>query len=43
MDEDLANSDMGKNFNKAPFNIFRGLAASIVIANTVAQSMALYA
>ena len=43
MDEDLANSDMGKNFNKAPFTIFRGLAASIVIANTVAQSMALYA
>jgi len=43
MDEDLANSDMGKNFKKAPFNIFRGLAASIVIANTVAQAIALYA
>ena len=43
MDEDMANSDMGKNFKKAPFAVFGGLAASIVIANTVAQSIVVYA
>ena len=43
MDEDMANSDLGKNFKKAPFVVFRGLAASIVIANTVAQSIVVYA
>jgi len=43
MDEDLANSEMGKNFNKAPFIMFRALAFVIVAINTIAQVIALYA
>ena len=43
MDEDLANSEMGKNFKKAPFIMFRVMALSIVVVNSVAQIVALYA
>ncbi len=43
MDEDLANSEMGKNFKKAPFIMFRIMALSIVVVNSVAQIVALYA
>ena len=43
MDEDLANSEMGKNFKKAPFSMFRLMALSIVVVNSVAQVIALYA
>ena len=43
MDEQLSNSEMGKNFKKAPFIIFRGMAFSIVAINTIAQVLALYA
>tara|TARA_B100001142_G_C14252715_1_gene623864 strand:+ start:232 stop:594 length:363 start_codon:yes stop_codon:yes gene_type:complete len=43
MDEDLANSEMGKNFNKAPFIAFRGMAFVIVAINTISQVIALYA
>ena len=43
MDEDLANSEMGKNFKKAPFIMFRLMALSIVVVNSVAQIVALYA
>ena len=41
MDEDLANSEMGKNFKKAPFIMFRVMALSIVVVNSVAQIVAL--
>ncbi|HJM29425.1 MAG TPA: hypothetical protein QF776_07730 [Acidimicrobiales bacterium] len=43
MDEELANSEMGKNFKKAPFIAFRVMAFAIVVLNTVAQVIALYA
>ncbi|HAY50588.1 MAG TPA: hypothetical protein DCY30_01050 [Acidimicrobiaceae bacterium] len=43
MDEDLTNSEMGKNFKKAPFILFRLMALSIVVVNSVAQVIALYA
>jgi len=43
MDEDLANSEMGKNFKKAPFIMFRVMSLSIVAVNSVAQIVALYA
>ncbi len=42
MDEDLANSEMGKNFKKAPFIAFRGMAFAIVVVNTVAQILVIY-
>ena len=41
--DDLANSEMGKNFKKAPFIMFRLMALSIVVVNSVAQIVALYA
>ena len=43
MDEDLANSEIGKNFKKAPFIMFRLMALAIVVVNSVAQLLALYA
>ena len=43
MDEELANSEIGKNFKKAPFIMFRLMALSIVVVNSVAQVIALYA
>ena len=43
MDEDLANSEMGKNFKSAPFIVFRAMGFAIVAVNTVAQVIALYA
>jgi hypothetical protein len=43
MDDDLANSEMGKNFKKAPFILFRAMGSAIVVVNTVAQVLALYA
>ena len=43
MDDDLANSEMGKNFKKAPFILFRGMGFAIVVVNTIAQVIALYA
>ena len=43
MDDDLANSEMGKNFKKAPFIMFRLMGLSIVVVNSVAQVIALYA
>ena len=42
MDEDLANSEMGKNFKKAPFIMFRLMALSIVVVNSVAQILVIY-
>ena len=43
MDEELANSEIGKNFKKAPFIMFRLMALAIVVVNSVAQVIALYA
>ena len=43
MDEELANSEIGKNFKKVPFIKFRLMALSIVVVNSVAQVIALYA
>ena len=43
MDDDQANSEMGKNFKKAPFIMFRLMGLSIVVVNSVAQVIALYA
>ena len=43
MDEELASSEIGKNFKKAPFIMFRLMALSIVVVNSVAQVIALYA
>ena len=43
MDEELANSEIGNNFKKAPFIMFRLMALSIVVVNSVAQVIALYA
>ena len=43
IDDEMANSELGKNFKKAPFVVFRGMAFSIVVVNTVAQVIALYA
>jgi hypothetical protein len=43
IDDEMANSDLGKNFKKAPFLVFRGMALSIVVVNTVAQVIPLYA
>ena len=43
IDEELANSEIGKNFKKAPFIMFRLMALSIVVVNSVAQVIALYA
>ncbi len=43
MDEQLSNSEMGRNFKKAPFILFRAMAFSIVAINTIAQVIALYA
>ena len=43
MDEELANSEIGKNFKKAPFIMFRLMALSIVVVNSEAQVIALYA
>ena len=42
MDEDLADSEIGKNFKKAPFIMFRLMALSIVVVNSVAQLMVIY-
>ena len=42
MDEELANSEIGKNFKKAPFIMFRLMALSIVVVNSVAQVMVIY-
>jgi hypothetical protein len=42
IDDEMANSDLGKNFKKAPFLVFRGMALSIVVVNTVAQVMVVY-
>ena len=42
MDEELANSEIGKNFKKAPFIMFRLMALSIVVVNSVAQLMVIY-
>ena len=42
MDEQLASSEMGKNFKKAPFVAFRGMAFLIVAVNSIAQVIALY-
>ena len=42
MDEELANSEIGKNFKKAPFIMFRLMALSIVVVNSVAQILVIY-
>ena len=43
MDSEIAGSNMGKNFAKAPFAIFRGFNALVIVIMAVLQISALYA
>mgnify|MGYP001162925170 FL=1 len=42
MDSELTDSNMGQNFAKAPFAIFRGFNALVIIVMAVLQLTALY-
>ncbi|MEE3256703.1 MAG: hypothetical protein VX222_05400 [Actinomycetota bacterium] len=42
MDSELTNSNMGQNFAKAPFPLFRGFNALVIVVMAVLQLVALY-
>jgi hypothetical protein len=42
MDSELAGSNMGQNFAKAPFPMFRGFNAVVIVVMAVLQLVALY-
>ena len=42
MDQDVAASNIGQNFAKAPFPLFRGFNALVIVAMAVLQLIALY-
>ena len=43
MDNEVAGSNMGQNFAKAPFALFRGFNALVIVIMAVLQISALYA
>jgi hypothetical protein len=43
MDNEVASSNMGQNFAKAPFALFRGFNALVIVIMAVLQISALYA
>ena len=42
MDEELANSNIGRNFAKAPFLVFRAINTLVVVLIVVAELIAIY-
>ena len=42
MEPDVAGSHIGQNFAKAPFPLFRGFNALVIVAMAVLQLVALY-
>ena len=42
MDQDVAASNIGQNFAKAPFPLFRGFNALVIVAMAILQLIALY-
>ncbi|MBM45309.1 MAG: hypothetical protein CL458_03540 [Acidimicrobiaceae bacterium] len=42
MDSEVSDSNMGQNFSKAPFAVFRGFNALVIVVMAVLQLAALY-